>query len=83
MHFEIADWPLTIAFCAFCYLVSALAMTRSAAYLGLTPKLTKALPWITSGAKQDSSLRKVRIAGVGVVAFLMASYVLYLIISAR
>jgi hypothetical protein len=83
MHFIVTNWPLAIAFCILCYIISFLVMTRVAAYVGVAPKLTKSLPWITSAAKQDSGLRKVRMPGVGVAAFLMATYMLYLMIIAR
>jgi cellobiose-specific phosphotransferase system component IIC len=73
---------LAIAFCILCYIISALALMRSAAYVGLIPTLTNAVPWVTRGAKQDPALRKVRIAGVGLVAFLMGSVLLDLMITA-
>jgi hypothetical protein len=78
MQFKILDWPLAIAFCALCFVVSVLALTRGAASFGLVSERTNVLSWLIRGARQDSNLRKVRIVGVGLVSLLMASYLLYL-----
>jgi hypothetical protein len=83
VNLEIVNWPVAIGGCILCYLVSALTLIRSAASAGVAHRVITALPWITRGAMQESKLQKVRVAGVAFVAFLMGSYLLYLIITLR
>jgi hypothetical protein len=82
MRLVIVNWPLIAALCATCYLVSMVTLTQTAANFGLFPKLTNALPWVTD-AEDDWLFRRVRVAGVGLVSFLMGSYLLYQMLGLR
>jgi hypothetical protein len=83
MFSEIVNSPVAVGACVLLYIVSALAFIRSAAFVGLAPRLTNAIPWLTRSAKHDSSLRKVRITSAGFGSFFAATYLLYVLISAR
>jgi hypothetical protein len=80
---HIVNWPVAIAGCIICYLISVLTLGRTAAYLGLVSRLPITASLLARDIESDSTLRKIRIAGVGVVSFLMGSYLLYLMIIGR